>query len=529
MNDMFKYYAREVASGKMDRRAFLGKAAAYGMSAASMNVLLSSAVRAAGPQKGGTLVQGLQGGESADSLDPALVSTDVPTNTLKHYGDTLVEVSSDGQIVPRLAEEIDSSPDAITWSFKLRKGVEFHNGKTMTPEDVQLSLQRHANEESQSGALGVMRGIRDVRTEGDRIVVELNTPNADLPYLMADYHLIIQPGGGFDNPAGGIGTGPYTIEFNEPGVRLGFRKFANYWDDARGHFDESELFVINDNTARTAALQSGQVQIINRVSPRIAGLLEQSPNLAVKSIAGRAHYVFIMMTDSSPFDNNELRLALKYAVDREEMVEKILRGYGSVGNDMPINASYPLFDESIPQRKYDPEAAGRHYKASGHDGSPIVLRVADTAFPGAIDAASLFQASAKAAGIPLEVKREPNDGYWSEVWNVQPFCASYWVGRPVQDQMFSTAYHSEADWNESRFKRPEFDAMILEARGELDQSKRKEIYGRMGLIIRDEGGSIIPMFNDFIDAVSNKVEGFESDSNGNVMNNMAALKCWFAA
>ena len=116
------------------------------------------------------------------------------------------------------------------------------------------------------------------------------------------------------------------------------------------------------------------------------------------------------------------------------MVDKILQGFGGIGNDMPINAAYPLFDQTIPQREFDLDKAREHYEKSGHDGSPIVLRTADGAFPGAVDAAALFQASCQAAGIPLEIKREPNDGYWSEVWNKQPFCASYWGGRPVQDQ-----------------------------------------------------------------------------------------------
>ena len=114
------------------------------------------------------------------------------------------------------------------------------------------------------------------------------------------------------------------------------------------------------------------------------------------------------------------------------MVDKILQGYGSIGNDMPINASYPLFDESIPQRSYDPDKAADYYKKSGHDGSSNRLNeFSDTSFSGAIEAAQLFQQSAKACGIPLEIKREPADGYWSEVWNKQPFCASYWGGRPV--------------------------------------------------------------------------------------------------
>ena len=139
------------------------------------------------------------------------------------------------------------------------------------------------------------------------------------------------------------------------------------------------------------------------------------PGVQIKAVAGRGHYVFIMHVNKAPFDNNDLRMALKYAINRQEMVDKILGGLGSRGNDFPINAAYPLFDDTIPQREYDAALAAEYYKKSGHDGSPIVLRTAAGAFPGAVDAANLFAASANAAGIPLQIQLEPDDGYWSNV------------------------------------------------------------------------------------------------------------------
>jgi len=137
--------------------------------------------------------------------------------------------------------------------------------------------------------------------------------------------------------------------------------------------------------------------------------------------------------------------------------------------------------------------------------------------------------AAQAAGIPLEIKREPNDGYWSEVWNKQPFCASYWGGRPVQDQMYSTAYLSTADWNDTRFKRDDFDALLLSAKAELDNVKRKDLYSQMAHILRDEGGLICPMFNDSVEGVSTSIGGWVEDPNLTLMNFMAPRKCWLKA
>ena len=182
----------------------------------------------------------------------------------------------------------------------------------------------------------------------------------------------------------------------------------------------------------------------------------------------------------------------------------------------------------LPQREYDPEKAAFHMKKSGYDG-PIVLRTSDNSFPGAPDAAALFQQSCASAGINLEVKREPNDGYWSEVWNKQPFCTSYWGGRPVQDQMFSTAYLSSADWNDTRFKNEQFDQLLVAARAELDQGKRKQMYADMGTILHNEGGLICPMFNDFIDASSDRLAGWVDGVNGfALMNSYAPLRMWVA-
>lgn len=527
MKEQLDFMAGRVTAGQMTRREFMGKAAALGVSAAVASSIFAQAARASEPKRGGVVKLGSVGGESTNSLDPATYASQVPYHNGNQFGDTLVNVAADGSIENRLAESVEASADAKTWTFKIRQGVEFHNGKTLTSEDVLKTMQRHSNEDSKSGALGIMKGIESMKADGEYFSVTLGDANADLPYLMADYHLIIQPDGGMDDPGAGIGTGAYKMEVNEPGVRHVYSKFANYWGDD-GYFDGVEILVINDATARTAALQSGQVHIINRVEPKVAGLLSRAPNLTVHSTPGRGHYVFIMHVDKAPFDNKDLRLALKYAINREEMVEKILRGYGSVGNDMPINAAYPLFDSAIPQREFDLAKAAEHYKASGHDGSPIELRVSDVAFPGAVDAAALFQQTAAAAGIPLEIKREPGDGYWSEVWNVQPFCASYWGGRPVQDQMYSTAYLSTADWNDTKFKNADFDAMLLQARAELDPAKRKEIYSKMGMMLRDEGGLICPMFNDFVDATSNTLAGWETDPNGELMSGQVTRKMWFA-
>jgi len=356
-------------------------------------------------------------------------------------------------------------------------------------------------------------------------VFTMKAANADMPFMMADKRLAIQPNGGKDAPAAAIGTGPYKLGSNEPGVRVTGVRFANYWAaDKRGHAEQIEVLVLNDSTARMTALQSGRVHMVIRVEPKVIDLISRVPGVTIHSVPGKAYQVFAAHCNTAPFDNLDLRLALKFAIDRKEMVDKILRGHGTIGNDYPINASYPLYTE-LPQRTYDPDKAAFHYKKSGHSDA-IVLRTSEVAFPGAVDAAQLYQVHCAKAGIKLEVKREPADGYWSQVWLKQPFVASRWNGRPTQDEQYSNNYITGADWNETKYFNPKFDAMVLSARSELNQAKRRAIYHDIAQVIHNDGGAIIPMFNNIVDATGPKLGGYVKNPNGGLMDGLAAIECW---
>lgn len=512
----------------LGRRDFLKQSAAVGLAAAFGASALGSSAFAQTPKPGGKLVIGVTG-SATDRLDPATWAGHASPTFGKTWGETLVEPHPvDKSAVPVLATSWESDSEARVWTFHLRQGVSFHNGQPMTSDDVVKTLKRHADEKSQSAALGVLRDIASIEADGpDRVVVTLKGGNVDLPLLLSDYHLIIQPGGGIDNPDAGIGTGPYRVVKAEPGVQYLSEKVQGHWRSDVGHVDAIELLIINDNAARVSALRSKRVHMINQVDPKTARLIDGVKGLSVQSAQGGGHYVFAMQTDVPPFDNNDLRMALKHAIDRQELVERILQGYGSVGNDFPINSSYPFAPESIAQRTYDPELARSYYEKSGHSG-PIVLNVSDVAFAGAVDAAVLFQASAARAGITIEVKRVPSDGYWSDVWAKTPFFASYWSTRPVQDHIYSTAYMSGVDWNETNWIRPQFDQLVVDARTEQDGDRRKQMFHDMAVMVRDDGGVILPMFNDYIDAISDDVQGYQKDSSGSLSNYFAPIRCWLA-
>jgi peptide/nickel transport system substrate-binding protein len=223
-----------------------------------------------------------------------------------------------------------------------------------------------------------------------------------------------------------------------------------------------------------------------------------------------------------------VRLALKHAIDRDAIVRTILRGHGTLGNDHPISRSNRYHADNLEQRAYDPDKAMHHLKQAGMEGLSIDLSAADAAFAGAVDAAVLYKEHAAKAGITINVVREPDDGYWSNVWMQKPYCAVYWGGRPTEDWMFSTAYAADAAWNDSFWKHDQFNQLLLAARSELDEAKRRSMYEEMQSIVRDDGGVLIPMFANYVMALSDKIGHGQMAANWSMDGFKCSERWWFA-
>ena len=277
-------------------------------------------------------------------------------------------------------------------------------------------------------------------------------------------------------------------------------------------------------------MKSGEVDVIDGPDLKVARLLDKIAGIKVIPVKGMTYYTMPMLTDIAPYDDNDVRLALKHLVDREQLVTKILRGYGSVGNDHPISPNNRYYADELPQREYDPEKAKFLLKKAGLAGHTFKLHTAEAGYTGAVDTAVLMKESAKAAGIDIEVVREPDDGYWSNVWRKKPWCFCNWTARPTEDMMFSTVYAAEAAWNDAHWKHDRFNMLLKESRKELDDSKRREMYVEMQKIARDEGGTIVHMWADNVMAISSKLK-YEEPLAGHFILDGERLteKWWFEA
>lgn len=499
-----------LADMAMDRRHFMMGAAAAGLAIPTLS--FSAPALAATAKKGGRLRLGCTGGATSDTLDPALI-LDIYMNQVSfgQLRNCLTEIAPDGSLSPELAESWEASPDAKVWTLKLRKGVEFHNGKSLTANDVIASLNHHRGDDTKSAAKDIVKPIVDMKADGDGVVVvTLADGNADFAYLLSDARLGICPAtpeGGIDWKSG-VGTGGYSLVSFDPGVRTITKRNANYWKEGRAHFDEVETLFIADVVARTNALRSGEIDAMNKADLKTVNLLKRAPGVVVLAGESSQHVSLPMHANTAPFDNNDVRLALKYAIDREKWLSTIMKGYGKVANDFPIgpaNRYYATVDE-IPQRGYDLDKAKFHLKKAGLDSLEVQLHVAETAFAGATDGAQLYQEQARGAGINIEVVREPEDGYWSNVWLKKPWCASFWAGRPTEDWMFTQVYSAGASWNESMWQNERFNKLLVEARSELDETKRRDMYVEMQRILHDEGSAVIPLFGSYVQAVSDRIQ-----------------------
>jgi peptide/nickel transport system substrate-binding protein len=265
--------------------------------------------------------------------------------------------------------------------------------------------------------------------------------------------------------------------------------------------------------ARTNAYLAGEVHYINRADLKTIDMLKGAPDTELYNVSGFAHYTAPMHVDAKPFDDVNVRQALKYAINRQELVDKVLFGYGSPGNDNPISASMKYAINPEPVYTYDPDKAKSLLKKAGLENLKVDLSASDAAFSGGVDAALLMAEHAKAAGIEINVIREPNDSYWDNVWLKKPWCLCYWGGRPVADMFLSISLAADAAWNDTHWKNPRFNELLLAARAETDDTKRAAQYAEAQQLVHDDGGQVVLMYNNFVGALSTKIghNAFNSD------------------
>ncbi len=484
-------------------------------------LLAVSGMPARARSRGGKLTAALSGASPMDSWDGRTHSG--PFMMAAASGavfDTLTEVGADGSLIGELATHWGASADARIWTFELRKGVHFHDGKAFSAEDVIASLLMHKNQPSP--AAPIMSEVDHIEKLGTHQVrFELKHGNADFPYLMSDYHLIIYPAsdivGAIET---GNGTGLYRVKHFTPGERLiATRVKDHYKGESAGFFDEIEYVAMNDASRRVSALMMGKVDAINAVPASAAERIANSPAVKLQSVSGNRHISFSMISRAGPFRDHEVKMALKHGLDRIALVNDVLGGYGSVASDSPIGPANQFFANDIVPVAYDPDRAEFHLRQAGLSGLQIDLGFDPRDGNEAEASALLFQASASKAGIAINVSSEAQTG-----WNT-----ATWSGRATEDWMLSSAYGVNTPWNTQGWGPDRFQDLVAAARSELDSDLRREMYYELQVLLRDHGPAVIPAFAPFLQATSNRVGTPSTIGNLFDMDSARMAERWWSA
>jgi peptide/nickel transport system substrate-binding protein len=503
---------------------------ALGIGASFAGALITGAgeALAQAPKKGGKIRVAGFGTSTADTLDPAKqsYSTDYCRCTMFYNG--LTEL--DDRLNPKLALAVSVEHDEATvWTIKLRKGVQFHDGKELTSEDVVFSLKRHHDPATGSKAKALADQMKEiVATSTHEVKITLASPNADFPVVLGIHHFLIAQAGTTDFSKG-IGTGPFTCKEFTPGVRSIAVRNGNYWKQAAGpYLDEIEFFGIPDVGARVNALLAGDVQLIGNVNPASTKLILANKGFSILETKSGNYTDLVMRLDGAPGNNPDFVVGMKHLLNRELIKRNVFQGYAEIANDQPVPPLNRFYAADIPQRKFDPDKAKFHLNKAGVLGSTLQV-VTSPAATASVEMGLLLQQAAQQVGLKIELKQVPADGYWSNYWMKVPVGFGNVNPRPSADTLFSLFFQSSAAWNESGWKSDKFDQLLIAARAETDEARRKQMYTDMQVLIHENSGIGIPVFINGLDAHTDKLKGLRPFGTGSLMGYSFAEHVWLDA
>lgn len=425
---------------------------------------------------------------------------------VKQLYEPLLRYSPEYTVQPGLADHYEHNSDATEWTFRLRDGVRFHNGKPVTSTDIQASFARMMDPKNPAPFLSTIAPIADLagskKLDDRTFRLKLKQPYVVLDQLMASYTLGIIPAD-FDL-AHPVGTGPFKFSSFLPGQRSVFTRFDDYWDH-KPYFETLVILDFADDAAKVNALLADQVQTIDNLPSYLATAIEKQGAKTLVSETG-GWVPFTMRVDVKPFSDVRVRQALRLIVDRQQMIDQALSGFGRVANDLyaPFDPDY-LGDE-LPQRHQDIAQAKSLLKAAGHSSLQVELVTSSAVGAGGVESANLFVSQAKAAGVQVRLRNVDGSIFYGNQYLSWPFAQDFWDTRTYLPQVAACALKN-SPYNETHFDDPTFTELVTSARGETDAARRRRLLQDAQRIEFERGGYIIWAFKNQVDAYSSYITG----------------------
>jgi peptide/nickel transport system substrate-binding protein len=461
-------------------------------------------------KRGGNFRLGVTGGGARDIIDGQDLLTKPDQARLVAGFEPLLEyddnynLTSDG-----LAESVtQEQPDQ--WTIRLRQGIEWHNGKTLTADDVIYSIQRLLDPNvglSRAAAFGSVDPNAMNKMDDRTVRLRLKSPDSTIGEELAQFYNAIVPVGYKRFPSEQIGTGPYKLKSFSPGQQSVHVRNPNYWRAGQPYFDQVAIIDFPDTSAQVNALLAGQVDAITDVPYAQVSAIRAHPELALLESYGGGWIPLCMAIDMEPFRDVRVRQAMRLIADGATMVTQVLSGHGRIANDLyaPLDPDYA---SDLPQRHQDLAQARSLLKAAGKESLTIDLHTTD-AGAGMVDVANVFAQQANGAGVTVNVRQDAN--YYGDQYLKLAFSVDYWATRnylpQVADSSIPTAVYNATHW-------PPADSNYLslydQALAAVDAIRRKELKHEMQMLEFEQGGYIIPFFHNLVDAYSMRVSGFKA-------------------
>ena len=485
-------------------------------------LLIGGAGQAASAADTCIVVVGTDSGGPHITMDPAFINTDDDAYHQYAVYNRLISVDEKMQLRPELASSWEVSKDGLTWTFHLVKGVTFHDGRPFTSKDVVYTFKRLIDPATGSPAASTLpfldpNGIKAV--DDSTVTFTTKSPIATLPELISVKYALIVPDGSktADLKLHGIGTGPFMQQsFTPSETKRVLVRNPHYWKPGLPKAKCLEISVMTEEVPRTAALESGAVDLILVTSAASVPQLQADKNIKLVESPPGTFYTFTMRVDAKPFTDNRVREALKLVIDRQAMVDTVMLGHAAPGNDNPIPPGWPAaYTHEAPKR--DIAKAKELLAEAGYaNGIDIDLNTAEGS-PGMLKMAEAYQQMAAEAGIRINIIQNPADSYWDTVWNKRDFFTTAWSSR-TPAQALSFIFLKSSQINESHWYRDDYDALLDKATRELDEAKRAELYNEAQKMITEQGGEIIPFFIKTVAAMHSTCSGYEPHMQSNNLN-----------